>query len=271
MASIKGNEKMERNASILQQKVFSLDLFKLLKFGMAKYNQKIHPEYYLILVLRFSDLMLMMLEEYSKGRILTIQTHRKKRVRVRREEYEKEDEMVHDAIDLLSDEEDEVEERNVEKKFSFGVEMAELVDYNIIFNINQLLIKAEELDNETVSAIAHLYNRLLKQCNAGFVFFQIDTLYNFEQYALKYRKDTRLSELTHVIKKITGEFFKACQKNKMLPMECLFRFTDKAQKDHILSNYSTDIIENYERGEEMEDDEISDEEGRNRQWTEDED
>lgn len=47
-------------------------MFKLLKFGFTHYNANIHPRYFIHTLLRFSDIMTMMLEEYSKGRILTI-------------------------------------------------------------------------------------------------------------------------------------------------------------------------------------------------------
>lgn len=75
------NEKMKKNAAILQQKVFSYDLFKLVKHGIEVFDPNIHPQYYLETMVRFMDLMLMMLEEYSttKGGILTIQTQRKRR------------------------------------------------------------------------------------------------------------------------------------------------------------------------------------------------
>lgn len=79
------NDWMKSNATILQKKIFSLDVFRLIKFGIETFNSKIHPQYHIICMLRFSDLAIMMIDEYSKGRTLTIQTHKKMRKKVQRE------------------------------------------------------------------------------------------------------------------------------------------------------------------------------------------
>lgn len=41
------NDKMKQNAKILERKVFSLDIFKLIQFGLMSFDEKIHPSYHL--------------------------------------------------------------------------------------------------------------------------------------------------------------------------------------------------------------------------------
>jgi len=70
--------------------------------------------------------------------------------------------MIGDAMDLISDEEDDDEEVAVEWDFHFNVEIAKLIDYKIIHNILTLFNSCDELDTGIVSAIAHLFNRMMK-------------------------------------------------------------------------------------------------------------
>jgi hypothetical protein len=53
--------------------------------------------------------MLVMLEEYSKGKILTIQTHKKRRVKKSRQDLEEDNFGEGDPMELLSEEEEDEE------------------------------------------------------------------------------------------------------------------------------------------------------------------
>lgn len=269
MASAK-NEKMKKNAQILQQKLFNQDLFKLVKFGLQSYNPQIHQKYNLYTILRFADIMLVMLEEYSKGKILTIQTHKKRRVKKSRQDLEEDNFGEGDPMELLSEEEED-EEVFQQKKFMFTVEMAQLIDYKIVENVVSLLERADDLDSGLVSAIAHFFNRIMKQCKGTFIFYQIQTMDIFESFLLAHRKDAYYMSLTNVIKKILGEFFKSCEKNPLLPFEILFTFPDKASKDRVLSNYEEQIQMPMEPESDIDNDNISGDEGEKAVWDEKED
>lgn len=104
------NDQQKQNAKILQAKVFSLDIFKLIKFGLEIFEEKKHPIYFLQTMLRFSDLAIIMIDEYSKGWTLTIQTHWRKRVKKAWVDEGMDEEIIGDAMNLISDEEDEDEE-----------------------------------------------------------------------------------------------------------------------------------------------------------------
>lgn len=83
--------------------------------------------------------MLEMLDEYSKGKVLTIQTQRKRKVKKNKgnkknkkqdndiEEFQPENDLDDDEMDEESD-----EEENVERSFNFVSELSVLVDYDVI-------------------------------------------------------------------------------------------------------------------------------------------
>ena len=75
------DEKNRKNAKILQTNVFYKDLCLVSRMAFKLYNPKIHNIQFLYDVLEFNHLMLEMLDEYSKGKILMIQTQRKKKVK----------------------------------------------------------------------------------------------------------------------------------------------------------------------------------------------
>ena len=117
MASI-NNERMKQNAKILERKIFSLDIFKLIHFGFDSFDPNLHPEYHMHALLRFSDIAILSIEKYSKGQSLTINTHKKKRALKKKKEFggfEEEDGMIGDVMDLVSDEESDWEEVIVTK------------------------------------------------------------------------------------------------------------------------------------------------------------
>lgn len=91
--------------------------------------------------------MVDMLEEYSKGKVLTIQTQRKKKVkkngRQNNENQEEEEEFdptkpdefrdpMEDDDSLAEESDDDVEEKFVERQFNFVSEISIFVDYAII-------------------------------------------------------------------------------------------------------------------------------------------
>lgn len=92
--------------------------------------------------------MVDMLEEYSKGKVLTIQTQRKKKVKKSKknkesnEDEEEEDfdpnkpEVFRDPMEdddsLAEESDDDVEEKFVERQFNFVSEISIYVDYQVI-------------------------------------------------------------------------------------------------------------------------------------------
>jgi hypothetical protein len=75
------DERNKKNAQILQSNVFHHDLMKIARAAIGLYDPKNHSKQFLHDSLEFIHLMVNMLEEYSKGKVLTIQTHRMKKVK----------------------------------------------------------------------------------------------------------------------------------------------------------------------------------------------
>lgn len=75
------DEKNKKNAKILQTNVFYKDLCVISRMAFKMYNPAQHNKQFLYDVIEFNHLMLEMLDEYSKGKILMIQTQKKRRVK----------------------------------------------------------------------------------------------------------------------------------------------------------------------------------------------
>lgn len=132
--------------------------------------------------------------------------------------------MLGDAMELISDEEDEMEEVAWERDFHFNVEIAKLIDQSIVNNILNLVKVCDTIDMGIVSAIAHLFNRMMKQCNGTFIFYQLYALDVFETFLMQHWKDVFFNELTVVVKTILEKFSEALAKNSLLPLEIIFQF-----------------------------------------------
>lgn len=75
------DEKNQRNARILSTNVFYQDLCIISQFALTLFDPKKHNAQFLYDSIEFTHLMLEMLDEYSKGKVLTIQTQRKRKVK----------------------------------------------------------------------------------------------------------------------------------------------------------------------------------------------
>ena len=66
------DERNKKNAQILQQNIFYHDLCKIAKTAFVIYDSKWHSKQFLHNAIEFNDIMMSMLSEYSKGKVLTI-------------------------------------------------------------------------------------------------------------------------------------------------------------------------------------------------------
>ena len=75
------DERNQKNAKILQANIFYNDLCIISQFALKLYDSKKHHISFLNDIIEFTHIMLEMLDEYSKGKVLTIQTQRKRKVK----------------------------------------------------------------------------------------------------------------------------------------------------------------------------------------------
>lgn len=66
------DEKNQKNAKILQANVFYHDLTIISQFAFKMFDHKKHNVQFLHDIIEFNHIMLEMLDEYSKGKVLTI-------------------------------------------------------------------------------------------------------------------------------------------------------------------------------------------------------
>ena len=73
------DEKNRKNSHILKQNIFKHDICKILRFAFDLYNRTRHYETSLVEVITLTHAFLQMLEDYSKGKVMTIQTDKTRR------------------------------------------------------------------------------------------------------------------------------------------------------------------------------------------------
>lgn len=137
------DERNQKNAKILQANIFYNDLCIISQFALKLFDPKKHNPTFLHDIIEFTHIMLEMLDEYSKGKVLTIQTQRKRKVKKAKKKgkkardlnVENEIEEFADELDFSEDNEFEDEsedEENVERQLNFVSELSVLVDYDVI-------------------------------------------------------------------------------------------------------------------------------------------
>jgi hypothetical protein len=136
--------------------------------------------------------MLEMLDEYSKGKVLTIQTQKKRKIKKnKRKQRRQDDEIAEFQVDneLDDDEMDESdeEEENVERSFNFVSELSILVDYDVIDKFLYVLRNELQYANKPtlLQACSNFFRRIIQQTKQTWIFFQVETLSVFDAFNQK--------------------------------------------------------------------------------------
>ncbi len=182
-----------------------------------------------------------MLEEYSAGKVLMIQTGRKRRAK----QIAKARKHPEGGEGSAGEEEEEEEEREeaeeeVEKQFNFASEMAGLVDYHVLTRYCELLTDPEFLEDPMLATyITSFFGRVVNQLKSEWVFFQADYLntFNYVFQRPEMMGNARFAPLIETLKKIVARFFEAVKTNPLLITEALFRFPNRSHADEVLNNY----------------------------------
>lgn len=209
--------------------------------------------------------MLEMLDEYSRGKVLTIQTQQKRKKKKANKKKNKKlnhGEEVEEFAEVdFSDPESESEnEENVERAFNFVNELCRLVDYDVIDKY-LFILKSPQIYAQrpvVIKACTSFFKRVVSQTKQTWIFFQLETLSIFNDFLQKditnnslmrgifekkpNTKNQRVleansAELKVVITSIVGCFTELLKKNPMAGVEILFRFDSRETKDQILNNY----------------------------------
>lgn len=224
-------EKTRKNAQTLKQKIFTLQICELAKFGLKEYEFPAQSRYFLATVFRFTAVLYDTLEVYAKGRVLYVQTHRMRKAKKSLENEEEEDPVYYDNDNLF-----------IEKKFNFKASVIELVEYGVIDNFLRLLETPAALDDELISAIGSFFNRVVTIAKGTWMFYQLRYMNTFNKFLSEYRKELRYQPIVKAIQSILNSFFEKCKENPLLALEIIFPFTSLEMKNAILCNYE-DIAE----------------------------
>jgi hypothetical protein len=184
------SEKLRNNAQILKQKIFTLQVCELAKFGLDTYEGSTQTKYFINTVLRFTHVLLSMLETYSKGRNLFIQTHK---VRASSKRTSGQDDGEEGALEYADDDAGHY----TQKRFNYEATIKEFVRYEIIENFVNILKHPQYMDDELIEAFSSLMNRIIRQAKGTWIFYQLTTFTVFESFLCDNKKELRFLSIVN--------------------------------------------------------------------------
>jgi len=224
-------EEIKKNGQILLQNVFYHEISAVCRKAFSYWKDGVSQISFLTDIVQFTHVAFKLLEDYSRGKALTVQTTRLAR-RSNRRDYDENEEFGQ------SDQE-EGESLYRERQLNFAAEFSLLADPEIIRKYC-LLVRNLRLNTEfTNECIAKFLQRVVQECEADWLLFQLDYLREF--YAVLGNRDNErlYPQLYATLRLVTKRFFALFQRNSLLPIEALFRFKDKMLVNDVLSNYQS--------------------------------
>ena len=239
------HEEIKKNGQILLQNIFYHEMSAVCRKAFSYWKDGVSPVSFLTDIVQFVHVTFKLLEEYSRGKVLTVQTNKVARREKRRVEEE----------EFGSEEEEEEQARYKERQLNFAAEFSMLADPEIIEKYC-VLVRNVKLNTElTNDCISRFFQRIIHECEADWLLFQVDYLREFHS-VLSNKDNERLHpELYSTLRLVAKRFFALFQRNSLLPIEILFRFKDKSVVNDILSNYEhKETVDMDEYPQEIEDD-----------------
>ena len=184
------SEKTRNNAQILKQKIFTLQVCELAKFGLENYDSASQTKYFVHTILRFTHVLLSMLESYSKGRTLYIQTHK---VRNTSKKTTGQDDGEEGALEYADDDAGHY----AQKRFNYEATIKEFVKYETIDTFVNILKHPQYMDDELVEAFSSFMNRIIRQAKGTWIFYQLKTFTVFESFLCEYKKELRFISIVN--------------------------------------------------------------------------
>lgn len=241
------------NSKILMRAIFSKDFSKVVKIGLNFYNPRVHRGAYgrkLILTL---DLFMTTLSMHAGNRVLSLKTDKRVKNKfarklknlkkqLKKEQGEIQQPFEDDNGSVASQEDDEMDDYVFEeRKFNYQTELAQFTDYPTISKMLDL-IKGDSLlynSKQLNKAVVNFITRIINDLEAIWIFYQMDFLTIFydliNNETLRSKKGFK--RLSKLIDRIIKGFFEVFEKNELVSVESLFRFSNIAMKDLIMNNY----------------------------------
>ncbi|KAM3129508.1 hypothetical protein pb186bvf_018412 [Paramecium bursaria] len=247
-----------KNSQILMQNIFSHDISKAIRIGFQYCQQGLFNDDMLKTIIIATSQYFDLLESYSKGKVLSIRTNRmlkkkakkankkkQKKQQLEGQENQEEDQMFQQEDEQEEDDESETDEEEQvyqERKTNLKAEFTTVVDYAVLEKYFYMIQNNKILDNaqDLNIAIYKYFKRIVDLLKAEWIFFQVDFLFHINHilhnHIINYRSE--FANLLKLFRTITVSFITYFKINKMLSVECLFRFPDANTKELILRNYA---------------------------------
>ena len=233
------SEKSKKNAQILLQTVFYREISIICKKSFEYWRAGINDKEFLEDIVELSHITFKLLEEYSKGKHLTIRTERVRKSNTQ------------DVNDEFQDSETSYHERQL----NYIIEFSSLIEADIISKYCFLLQRYKDNREEVNTWVCSFIKKVVIDCEADWIFFQLEYLQIFDDILSDKLAQYRYKEIYEISLMITERFFKLFSTNTLLPVEALFRVREKRIKNLIVSNYTEveqetyhpEVVEDYEQ------------------------
>lgn len=217
------SDKAKKNAQILLQTVFYREISTVCKRSFEYWRAGINDKEFLEDIAEFAHLTFKLLEDYSKGKLLTVRTERLRKAQKSNEDEEFEDQNEETAYH--------------ERQLNYIVEFSSLIDTEIISKYCFLLQRYKDNREEVNTWVCCFIKKVVVECETDWIFFQLEYLQIFDDILSDRLVPAKFKEIYDVCSLIVDRFFKLFKTNSLLPVESLFRVREKRIKNQIISNY----------------------------------
>ena len=224
------SETTKRNAQILLQTVFYREMSIVCRKCFDYWRAGVNDKEFLEDILEFTYLTFKLLEEYSKGKALTVRTERMLKSKKRAAEEE-------DEENPEREQSEEDESRYVERQLNFAIEFSLMIDADIVCKYCFLLKRYRDNRDEVNSWVIWFMKKAINECEAEWIFYQLEYLQIFDEILTDRTAAVKYKEIHEVVSGLVEKFFNLFAKNRLVAVECLFRVRERSIKNQILSNY----------------------------------
>ena len=158
--------------------------------------------------------------------------------------------------DSSDDDSEDSDVKEITRDINVNDESKCLVNYNIIdkifsifknvsgalidnFDLSRKLIDLKNNQRGILKYITKLFERIAIKTKCSWIFFNIQYLVLFDKLLNEpsFKNEPAFNLFKDIINKILNDYFTIIQKNKMLPIECLFHLEGLSLTDAIMNNY----------------------------------
>ena len=157
------SETTKRNAQILLQTVFYREMSIICRKSFDYWRAGINDKEFLEDLVEFSHITYKLLEDYSKGKVLTVRTERMIKSKKKSNSHEEGEEEESQNEEFQNDDD---EARYQERQLNFIVEFSLLIDADVISKYCFLLKRYRDNRDEVNSWVTYFIKKVINECEA---------------------------------------------------------------------------------------------------------